>query len=258
MPWSAWARAGWDLEPSVLLGCALLLALYLGLTRGRPWPRLLAFLLGLAATLIALTSPIDVLAEHSNFSAHMAQHLILLDAAGPLLLLGVPLRLFQSWLRARPLAALERVFRRPSIAWSVGFGTLALWHWPVLYNLAVHHAAIHIAEHLCFLVSSVIFWWPILSPLASSRMPAWAAGFYLFSRTASDIVLGTCIALSPLGVYAGFLDARDVRLGGILMWIPSVILDMGAIPFVLAFASAQAYPPPPAPAHSLAAHSTDA
>ncbi|MGH9519695.1 MAG: cytochrome c oxidase assembly protein [Terriglobales bacterium] len=238
MAWSQWAQAGWDLEPSVLIGCALLLLWYAWATRGRPWARLLAFVLGDAGLLFALVSPLDTIADHFNFSAHMTQHLILLDWAAPLLLLGVPRAMAAGWLRHRGVARIERVLRLPLFAWTIGFGTLALWHWPPLYDLAVAHVGVHIVEHLAFLVSSVIFWWPVLSPLRASRMPGWAAGFYLFSRMAVDIVVGSVIALAPVGLYAGYTNARDLRLGGILMWIPSVVLDMGAIPFALAFTSA--------------------
>lgn len=238
MAWSQWAQAGWDLEPSVMLGCALLLLWHAWATRGRLWARLVAFALGDAGLLFALISPLDTLADHFNFSAHMTQHLVLLDWAAPLLLLGVPQSMAAGWLRRRSVARAERILRQPPIAWVIGFGTLALWHWPPLYDLAVAHVGVHIVEHLAFLVSSAIFWWPVLSPLRSSRMPGWAAGFYLFSRMALDLVLGSIIALAPVGLYAGYTQAQDLRLGGILMWIPSVVLDMGAIPFVLAFTSA--------------------
>lgn len=239
MGWSQWSAAGWDLEPSVVLGSLLLLLGYLWATRRPPWPRLLAFVLGDAGLLFALVSPLDVLADHFSFSAHMTQHLILLDWAAPLLLLGIPRGLAATWLRHPRVARIERQLRRPALAWAIGFGTLGFWHWPRLYDLAVAHDSVHILEHLAFLVSSVVFWWPVLAPLRASRMPGWAAGFYLFSRMAMDVVLGSIIALAPVGLYAGYTNALDLRLGGILMWIPSVVLDMGAIPFVLAFASSQ-------------------
>ena len=68
--------------------------------RGRPdlagWDRAALFGLGLALTLVALVSPLDRIAEDSLLSAHMAQHVLLGDAAAALLVVAVrgPLLVF--------------------------------------------------------------------------------------------------------------------------------------------------------------------
>jgi cytochrome c oxidase assembly factor CtaG len=53
-----------------------------------PW-RAGCFFAGLAAVWLAIASPLDVLGNWSLF-AHMAQHLVLMSLAPPLLLLGAP------------------------------------------------------------------------------------------------------------------------------------------------------------------------
>ena len=251
---SAWMHVAWDFEPSVIAGAAVLLGLYVragaALKREVPrsefWLRAAAFLLGDTIMLFALISPLDTLGDRYLFSAHMIQHLLLIEFAAPLLLLGLPAPWFRKLLRRWWAAALERRLRRPIVAWTIGFAVLALWHLPGPYDATVRIEALHIVEHLSFLVSAVSFWWPVLTPLQSSRRPALDSVFYLFSRMAANLVLGSLVAAAPLGFYTAYLHAppaplplhlthlADQRLGGYLMWIPTLVVDMAALPLFLA------------------------
>ena len=57
------------------------------------------YLPGVLCLLVALEGPIHELSDHYLFSAHMVQHMLLIYAAPPLMLLGMP-----GWL-LRPIAA---------------------------------------------------------------------------------------------------------------------------------------------------------
>lgn len=234
----------WDWEPSIVIGCAALLGWYAWAARPgtRLW-RVLVFLAGDAVLLFALVSPLDTLADHYLFSAHMIQHLLLIELAAPLLLLGVPAAPLRRWLTVPWVAALERRLRRPAWAWILGFGTLALWHIPLLYDATVRYEGLHIFEHLSFLVTATIFWWPVLSPLESSRMELGTSVMYLFARMVGNLVLGSFVAAAPIGVYTAYLHAPpapgplhvitrlfDQRLGGFLMWVPTLVVDLSAAP----------------------------
>ncbi len=92
------ALTSWNLDPRVI-GLLLLVALVYvrGWMRGRRLVRheqdagrLAAFLGGLAAVFLATESPLDAF-DNLFLSAHMAQHLLLLMIAPPLLLLGHPM-----------------------------------------------------------------------------------------------------------------------------------------------------------------------
>ena len=41
---------------------------------------------------------------------------------------------------------------------------LALWVWhvPGLYEAAIHHEVVHLAEHASFVVTAVFFWWTVI------------------------------------------------------------------------------------------------
>ncbi|HET9784221.1 MAG TPA: cytochrome c oxidase assembly protein [Terriglobales bacterium] len=236
---------GWEPEPSVIAGCTLFAVGYFWTTRGRPWPRALALVAADTILLLALISPIDTLGERSLFSAHMLQHLLLLELVAPLFIVAIPAALARRWLRRRWVARIEARLRRPARAWAIGFLTLALWHIPWFYDLALRNDGLHACEHLSFLISACIFWWPVLAPLAASRLDTVAAVFYLFARMAANLMLGTLIVAAPVGLYAayahrtlplpfGLTPILDQQIGGFLMWVPTLLIDAAAAPLLLA------------------------
>ena len=236
---------GWDPEPSVIAGCALFAVWYFWATRGRPWARALAFVAADTILLLALISPLDTLGERALFSAHMLQHLLLLEVVAPLLVAAIPAALAHGWLRTGWVARLEAHLRRPALAWTIGFGTLALWHIPWCYDLALRNDGLHAAEHLSFLVSACIFWWPVLAPLAASRLDTVSSIFYLFARMTANLMLGIAIIAAPTGLYTayahralplpfGLTPALDQQIGGFLMWVPTLLIDAAAAPLLLA------------------------
>ena len=257
----AWRIAtAWDLDPSVIVGCVALAIAYVIACRrffspslkGRGWG-LGLFLLGDLVMLLALISPLDVLADAYLFSAHMLQHMLLVLAVPPLLILGIPRSLATAVVRTRGLGAIERALRNPLVAWTLGMAALWIWHLPRLYDATLANEALHIFEHLTFLVTATIFWWPILSPLEDSRMSHGAAFAYLGAAMLATSVLGILITFAPVGVYTayqhphdslGILDAlrnswgltteEDQQFGGLLMWVPGGLVYLCAIMAVLA------------------------
>jgi cytochrome c oxidase assembly factor CtaG len=150
------------------------------LTRPEHLPawRAACFYGGLAAIWLAIASPLDVLGE-LLLLAHMAQHLVLMSIAPPLLLLGAPqvplLRgLPRRWVRAAgPLLsspALSRLFRsltHPAAAWLLMNLAYLGWHIPAAYECALRSPAWHQAEHGCVLFTSLLFWWTVTQPWPS-------------------------------------------------------------------------------------------
>lgn len=245
----------WDFEPGVVAGCLFLAAAYAAATRLAERRRALVFIAADLVIFLALASPLDALADHYLFSAHMLQHLLLLEVAPPLLILGIPPGLAQRYLDFPAIASVERGLRRPLLAWAIGFAALCFWHWPPLYDAAVARDPVHALEHLSFVVSACIFWWPVLSPMAASRLDFTTSVFYLFSRMSANLVLGTLIASVPLGVYTAYRGAPqlpgvlaaispllDQRLGGFLMWLPTLLVDFTMLPLLAALWNARTAP----------------
>ena len=88
MTTSQFLFSAWSLNPIVFGGCAVIALLYLFFFG---WQRRLVFLgLGLAVVILALDSPLSALANGYLFSAHMAQHILLLLIAPIWFLLSLP------------------------------------------------------------------------------------------------------------------------------------------------------------------------
>ena len=158
----------WDFDWSVIVGCVLLLVVYFLKARANRWQRM-CFVSGICILFLSLQSPLDALSDTYLFSAHMAQHLLLILLVPPLLLLGIAESDVRSWLKILWIARIERVLGNPYVAWFIGVATMTVWHVPVLYNFALSHESVHICQHLSFLVTATIFWWPVLHPLPERR-----------------------------------------------------------------------------------------
>jgi len=233
----------WDWEPSVVIGCAVLLTLYFGLVRPRQGSKAGLFVTGVAVLLIALVSPIDVLSDEYLFSVHMVQHLLLILIVIPLLIWAMPREFVEHGLARTSFGTIEEVLSKPALAWSVGTLTLAIWHVPLLYDLALTHEWLHIFQHLAFLVTAAIFWWPVLNPVCELRLTIGPAILYLFLASLFNSILGIAITFAPLGTYSAYLHPRDQlgilslirdqwrisplgdqQLGGLLMWVPAGLI----------------------------------
>jgi cytochrome c oxidase assembly factor CtaG len=241
-------RASWEWEPSIVIGCAGLAGAYLAVVRPlRPW-RVAAWLAGVLLLLVTLCGPLDGLGDAYLFSAHMLEHLLLLVAVPPLLLWGLPPAAATRLLAHRIPAAVERVLRRPALAWLVAVVTLYAWHAPALYNAALADEGIHAAEHLSFLVSATIFWWPVLAPLPDRRLGGPPAMVYLFLAALANSVLGALLTFSGPGRYPwytrptdgsaalglirdgwGLDPAADQQLGGLFMWVVGGLFFLAAV-----------------------------
>jgi cytochrome c oxidase assembly factor CtaG len=220
-----------------------------------PW-RLGAFLAGLAALWLAISSPLDTL---SGFllAAHMVQHLLLLAVAPVLLLLaapllpllrGLPRRLvrealgpFLAWPALRRLGA---GLTHPVPGWLVMTFTLGSWNLPGPFDLALRSPGWHKAEHACFLAAALLFWWPVLSPWPSRRQwPIWAAPLYLLAGDAVNSVLSAILTFSDRVLYPVYASAPrlsglsaldDQMAAGLIMWIPgSMIFLIPAVVIVV-------------------------
>src|SRR5579884_248446 len=107
-----------------------------------------------------LDVPIDAYAD-KLFWVHMTQHVLLITAAPPLLVLGRPWpRLWQP-LPARVTRAAARVFAageplaRPLPALLLASAVLGFWHVPAMYDVTLRSETIHQVEHLRFVITSI-------------------------------------------------------------------------------------------------------
>ena len=228
----------WDFKPTVIFGSAAFFWAYLWVTHFRLNRQTALFGSGLLLMLLTLIGPLDFLGDDYLFSAHMLEHLLLYLAVPPLLLLGLPPAPVQALFSIEIAAKAERFLCRPIVACLVAVGTMWLWHLPVLFNAALNNEEIHAAEHLSFLITGTIFFWPIFTPLQSRRFSPIIGAVYIFITMSANMILGILLSFSPLGYYPMYMGSSDgsalfqlirtvwkldpqsdLNLGGMFMWI---------------------------------------
>ncbi len=187
-----------------------------------PWAAI-SFLTGLAALWIALASPIDAL-DDFLLAAHMLQHFLLMSIVPPLLLLGAPAvpllhglprpiitRVFAPVMRQTWFHGLARAIGNPIFAWLAMNLAYLGWHVPAAFELTLRSEHIHNLEHLCFLTTSILFWWIIISPWpAASRLPRWAIIPYLLSADLVNTMLSAFLTFSGRVLYQSYAAAERV------------------------------------------------
>lgn len=234
----------WNPAPSIYIGIALLIALYLyavgplrkkyQLADSVKRSQIILFVTGMLVMFLALASPLDELGDEYLFSAHMVQHLLITLVAPPLLLLGTPGWLLQPLLRKRVLLNIGKVLTHPFVAFFLFNIDFWLWHAPPLYNMTLSNENLHIFEHLLFIMTAVIYWWPILSP--ARELPRLSLGgqvLYLFLSGMPSVALGAGLTFIP-PLYSPYIQqpirawgispATDQQLGGLIMWVPVNII----------------------------------
>src|ERR1043165_2791777 len=185
----AWNR--WDIHPSVAVGLVLFGGLYVFLGGLRSARlRIASFGAALLVLFLALNGPLHNLSDTYLFSAHMAQHL-----------------------------AAARIFSGP----------IVLWHVPALYEAALRNHNLHIGQHLVFLATATLMWWPVLSPVPElPRAQHLVQMLYLFLLGIPMSVTGALITLSDSVLYPFYAGAprvwglsplEDQQIGGLLMWV---------------------------------------
>jgi len=248
---SSWLKVitDWDIPVGVTCGLIAVSCVYVigwrALQKTRPavvpqW-RMLAFLAGLASLFIAVASPLDTYSE-SLLCMHMAQHFVLMSVAPPLIVLGSPqvpllrglprllIRGPAGWfLRASLFRRMGDFLSHLSVAWLAMNVTYICWHIPRAYEFALSSEGWHDVEHLCFFVTSLIFWWPVIMPWPSHRESnGWLLIPYLLLADLLNTGLSAFLCFSGRLLYPSYaqvarpfgIDAlQDQIAAGAFMWV---------------------------------------
>jgi putative membrane protein len=181
-----------------------------------------------------------------SVTRHMLEHLVLLAVLPPLAVLArpvsrlrriLPRRAFPGIVRAgRPLLRqLARARRAPWTVWWLQAVTMAVWHWPAMYRLALQYPAVHLLQHASFILTAWLLWYVALRPL-HPRTSGYATGAALLVATAlQGSLLGAVIFFAPVSHYvlerAGTFSLAplgDQQVAGLLMWVPGGLVYLVA------------------------------
>ena len=202
-----------------------------------PFARTVAFLGGLAVIEVALQSPI-ALYDDTLFAAHMVQHVMLTLFTPPLIALGGPvtllLRVARPDLRRRLILPVlhSRVFRavsHPVVAWVLFAGTMWATHFSPIFEQALQDDLVHDLEHVAYLVTGMLFWWPAVGLDPSPwRIPHPLRVLYVFLQMPQNTFLALAIYSASAPLYPTYANMQrgwgpsplaDQQLAGGLMWV---------------------------------------
>lgn len=210
-----------------------------------------SFLVGVFLIWAAVASPIAAL-DHELLTIHMLQHLLLMTLAPPLIWLGDPVRSVMHRLPQRSVRTFRRLFEKPSVqnlgkmlarsefSWLAACAALVGWHIPTFFALGMQSAAWHLFEHLSFLATGLLFWWPVVQPSRGAFRQDLSMILYLFFATLPCDILSGFLVFCDRVVYPvylssshlfGFSALADQQCAAALMWtcVTVVYLVAGAI-----------------------------
>lgn len=208
--------------------------------------RAAAFYGGLTVVLVAVDSPLDPLAARL-FAAHMAQHVLLLSVAPPLIVLAAPwtriwrplplgfrrtiAKTIARHPRARPLRAFAHWVSHPLSAWLLFNANLILWHLPRAYDETLRNQGVHQVEHFLFFATGLLFWAQVFEspPLRVRLAWLWRAA-YVTGAMLVGWVLAVVLAFAVSPVYpayahlasrpGGLSALADQQIAAGVMWVP--------------------------------------
>ncbi len=219
-------------------------------TRARltgPWSswKTVAFLTALILLAVTYLGPIAAW-SHTFFWAHMTQHLVVMMAVAPLMVLGAPTTLwFQAsspasrrrWVVPILRSRTVRFLTNPYFTWILFAVVLLGVHFSGFYNWALNnHDVDYFIEQPVYFAAAFLFYLPLIGTNLQPKRPSHA--FRLASLALlmiPEAATGAVIYFAPVMLYPYFntkrpfgLDAfADQQLSGALMWALVMVVDSG-------------------------------
>jgi putative membrane protein len=157
------------------------------------------------------------------FSVHMAQHLLLIAVAAPLLVLGgVTLRL-------PPLAG-----------WVAFVIVFLLWHWPAAFQWAAQSLFGELLELGSILVAAMVLWSGVFG--ANGFNDGARALLVMTAAILTDLP-GVIMLFAPRAICVmphenaarfGLTPLQDQQVAGLLMWVPANLVFFGIATWLFA------------------------
>jgi cytochrome c oxidase assembly factor CtaG len=250
----------WSFDPTVQVPLAATVVAWVAAVRrvnrehpSNPVPRRrsVGFLLGIGAIELALQSPIERY-DTTLFSVHMVQHLLLTMVAAPLIAYGAPITLLlrvapgdvrRRWIIPVLHSRVMRALTHPVVAWLLFAGVMWGTHFSPVFNESLENPLLHQLEHLLYLGSALLFWWPVIGADPSPwRLPYPMRALYTFLQMPQNTFLALAIYSTTTVRYAHYATLQrnwgpdplaDQQLAGGLMWVGGDLIFLVAILFVV-------------------------
>lgn len=242
----------WSLDPFIAVNLIAAAGWYLWAVRrvGRPspsapWPvgQRLCFLAGILLLALVYLGPMAFW-THTFFWVHMSQHLVVMMAAAPLLILGSPITLAfrasspgtrRRWVVPILRSRAVRLLTNPILTWLLFATALIGTHFTPFYEWALtNHDADAFIEQPLFLVAALLYYLPLIGGNLQPRRPTHARRLIsLALMMIPEALVGAVIYFAPVPLYPSFDTTRpfgldvlpDQQLSGALMWALVMVVD---------------------------------
>jgi putative membrane protein len=180
-----------------------------------------------AAALVLLTAfgitPLHEISIRYLLWIHLLQNVVLAEWAPFLLVVALPPAVAAAFVEPRA----ARLLTHPLVALPLWLANYTVWHIPVVYDAALRrpHSLLHL-EHLMYLVTGILVWWPVLRDVPR-RLGSGVRAMYVFAGFVLAAPLGLVLALVQTPVYSvyehaprrlwGISPLTDQQLGGVTM-----------------------------------------
>ena len=190
--------------------------------------RTIALTGGIAIALLTFALPMDIFGMYYMFTVHMIQHLLFALVVPPLALLGLsPSGLRRFLDNHKRIERGIRVLTIPVLASILFNGNLWLWHAPPIFAAMMENSVLHLCANLLYLITGLLFWWPLLRPIQEHTLSIGGKLAYLFFSDMPMMLLGAGMTFSgPLYAFTMtnptmdmVVTVQDQQLGGLLMWV---------------------------------------
>jgi putative membrane protein len=251
--------APWEFSWTLYLGTTLAVLFFcrgyaLTSRSARPplWHGVL-FLSGVLMIYAALQTRFDYMAQHMFFlnrvqqvAIHdLAPFLIALAGAGVTLCRGLPDRAY-AWLEAPVARAVIGFLRRPLVAAPLFVGLFYFWLIPGVHFRTMLDARLYFVMNVSMVLDGLLFWSIVLDrrpcpPAPHSFALRAATGFAVMTP---QTLFGAVVTLAPRDLYPSYalcgrlypnIDVMtDQHLGGIISWVPPLLIGAIALLIILA------------------------
>lgn len=173
----------------------------------------------------------------------------MLGTIAPVLIVcGIRASFVEAWFKIPGIKRIEKILGYPPLALFVANATFWVWHLPSLYNLTLENEVVHIIEHLLFIITGTMLWWPVFKPIPEGRLSSLSAIIYMGIAAFVSTILGIIFTVSETPYYEcyahpedelgalkmireewGLDQIADQQLGGAIMWEPAGAIFLWAM-----------------------------
>jgi putative membrane protein len=255
----------WELNiPALAIAAGLIIFHYI--SNGKTFnKKSFLFFSGVLLYLFATVSALSYLGDYYLFSAHMIKHIIILLVVPPMLLSSTNPDYLKKIVGKPGFQKIGKIIFNPILAWTLGVGSMWLWHIPALFELLESSPILKLVQMISILVFGLIFIYPVFSPVYYRKLQPLQSALYLFTACVGCTVLGIFITFAPAGLYAPYVNGTacwccvtsgvpgsfaagnnpailsflennwgisssiDQQVGGLIMWIPACFIYLANI-----------------------------